>query len=194
MRKFLRALYSPDAEKRFGAVLALADHAEGLWAENPEKVREILRRLAWSLNEESGATGWGAPEAMGEIMARIPELQSEFAARYPGYLVHAETFLDNEVLDTGALWAIGRLGSECSSCTPVVERELARFLLSESASVRGAAAWAVGQLGMSGLEAGLSFLAEDPGNLVLIVAGEVVEREVGELAREALELVRAPSE
>jgi hypothetical protein len=33
-----------------------------------ESARVIMRRLMWSLNDESGGIGWGAPEAMGEIV------------------------------------------------------------------------------------------------------------------------------
>jgi len=34
-----------------------------------ESARVIMRRLMWSLNDESGDIGWGAPEAMAEIIA-----------------------------------------------------------------------------------------------------------------------------
>jgi len=33
----------------------------------------------WSLNDESGGIGWGAPEAMGAIMARHTGLADEYA-------------------------------------------------------------------------------------------------------------------
>ena len=42
-----------------------------------ESARVVMRRLMCSLNDESGGIGWGAPEAMGEIIASHEGLASE---------------------------------------------------------------------------------------------------------------------
>ena len=48
-------------------------------AENDlEFARIIMRRPMLNLNDESGGIGWGAPEAMGEIMARSEKLAEEY--------------------------------------------------------------------------------------------------------------------
>jgi hypothetical protein len=130
-RRYLKALYSPVDRERFQAALDLGGYAEELWSDNPSSVRELLRRLSWSLNEESGATGWGAPEAIGEIAARIPEMEKLYGSVFPGYLSHAEVFLDNAVLDAGALWAIGRLGPGSSADVPALDLDMPRFIGSE---------------------------------------------------------------
>jgi len=51
-----------------------------------ESARVIMRRLMWSLNDESGGIGWGAPEAMGEIMARHEQLTKEYSAILGSYI------------------------------------------------------------------------------------------------------------
>ena len=45
---------------------------------NLESARTVMRRLLWSLNEESGWIGWGSAEALGEIMARNETLAQEY--------------------------------------------------------------------------------------------------------------------
>jgi len=37
-----------------------------------EPVRDLLRRLFWMMNDESGNTCWYAPEAIGEILYNVP--------------------------------------------------------------------------------------------------------------------------
>ncbi|MCX8037371.1 MAG: HEAT repeat domain-containing protein, partial [Candidatus Sumerlaeia bacterium] len=73
-----------------------------------EAARDIVRRLNWSLTEESGAIGWGAPEAIGEICARHEQLAAEFGSVLLSYLYEPND-LGNPVLLRGALWGLGRL-------------------------------------------------------------------------------------
>jgi hypothetical protein len=186
-RRHLKGLYSTDARVRWRAVRALGAHLERTWSESPGPARELLRRLAWSLNEESGATGWGAPEAMGEIMARVPELAEHFPGRFTAYLSHEEVFLDNEVLDAGAIWALGRLQGVTGEGAAEVGPELPRFLEHPAPSVRGVAAWTAGRLRVTELRERLTGLVSDDSPLVLLIGEEVAERTVGELARWALE-------
>ena len=37
-------------------------------------VGEVVRRLLWSMNDESGSVGWSAPEAVAEIVVHVPRL------------------------------------------------------------------------------------------------------------------------
>ena len=48
---------------RHRAAVALGAVVAGLEREQPEAVRNIMRRLMWHMNEESGNIGWGIPEA-----------------------------------------------------------------------------------------------------------------------------------
>ncbi|MEW5717115.1 MAG: DVU0298 family protein, partial [Chloroflexota bacterium] len=51
------------------AVKALGLASARVAENDAEFVRGILRRLQWSLNDESGSIGWRAPQAMGAILA-----------------------------------------------------------------------------------------------------------------------------
>lgn len=112
-RKVIQGLFSalchPEEEIKRRAVTAMgiivADWAE----EDPEPAREIIRRLLWSLNEESGSIGWGAPEAIGEILARDESLAREYTPILLSYMQEDGNYLEYELLQRGLLWGIGRL-------------------------------------------------------------------------------------
>ncbi len=102
-------LYSNDELLKSRAVIAmgivvsrLADHEMG-------SARIIMRRLMWSLNDESGGIGWGAPEAMGEIMARHGKLADEYHKILISYSMPGNNFIEHEDLQEGVLWGIARL-------------------------------------------------------------------------------------
>lgn len=81
--------------------------------EGVEEARIVMRRLMWSLNDESGGIGWGAPECMGEIMGRQEELAREFHLILFSYTVErqdgADNYLEYLPLRRGAFWGMARL-------------------------------------------------------------------------------------
>lgn len=76
----LSFLADPDPTLKYAAAEALGRRVAADAAADAEQGREVMRRLVWSLNEESGAVPFGAPEAMGAIMAHAPVLAAEFAS------------------------------------------------------------------------------------------------------------------
>ena len=185
-RSFLRNLYAPDPRVRFEAVLGLGALAEAKHEERPESVRELARRFVWALSDEAGATAWGAPEALGEILTRVPSLQEHFAPLLLGFLVNEDVCLGNEVLDAGALWAIGRIGPGTPVDTAETPGVLRSFLSAGTPTVKGAAAFAAGRLGTRELREPVAALLDDPTPLVLPVDGVIVESTVGSFALAAL--------
>jgi hypothetical protein len=71
-------LCSPHDSIKNNAVIAMGELVSTMAETDMEKARVVMRRLIWSLNEESGWIGWGSAEAMGEIMARNEMLAREF--------------------------------------------------------------------------------------------------------------------
>ena len=65
----IAALSHAGGNVKWHAVSALGLVMAALATEDMEAARNIMRRLMWSLNDESGNMGWGIPEAMAEIMA-----------------------------------------------------------------------------------------------------------------------------
>lgn len=71
--------------------------------ERPEFGHEIIRRLLWSIRDEAGGIGWSSPEIIGEIVRNDPSRYQEI----PRVLW---SFMDEEFLRKGIIWAMGRIG------------------------------------------------------------------------------------
>ena len=109
-----------------------------------ERARIILRRIMWSLNDESGGIGWGSAEAMGEILYHSPELALEFKNILFSYLDHHGNFLEHEMLQRGLLWGIGTyLEADPAGLDKHSELILSQFLDSPDPIKKGYAARAL---------------------------------------------------
>jgi len=62
--------FDSNALIRWRAVEAMGVATERLAPEDPDCVRNLLRRWHWFISEESGAICWHAPEAMAGIVGR----------------------------------------------------------------------------------------------------------------------------
>lgn len=115
-KKILGPLFSgllnADEITRWHAVTAMGHVVNNLAAKDMEQGRIVMRRLMWSLNDESGGIGWGAPECMAEVMARHSGLADEFHCILFSYLVEREEGADNYLeyvpLRRGAFWGLAR--------------------------------------------------------------------------------------
>lgn len=106
------ALFSTREEIHWRAVFCMGQTVSSLARKSLESARVVMRRLMWSLNDESGGIGWGAPEAMGEIMARHPRLAEEYASILCSYIIPSQgpdNYLEYRPLRQGAYWGIARL-------------------------------------------------------------------------------------
>jgi hypothetical protein len=108
-----------------------------------ESARVIMRRLMWTLNDESGGIGWGAPEAMGEITARHKALADEFGCILVSYIRPDCNFLEHPILQRGVLWGLGRLAHVRAEMVVEAVPFIRPFLDSDDAVHRGLAAWAL---------------------------------------------------
>lgn len=181
----LAATYDPDPEIGWRAVAVMGRAAARIADRDPASVREHLRRLHWTLHEESGGVCWRAPEAMGEIVRRRPVLFGD----YVPIVVHLLDELADEDLThfrAGVLWAIGRLGALAADPVAEVLPAMVAALADPTPQVRGAAAWALGEVGRGGLLAGHPELMEDRGPVDHFARGSLRRTTVERLARRAL--------
>lgn len=157
-----------------------------------------MRRFLWSLNDESGGIGWGAPEAMAESMYHHDRLCDEYIHMLISYMLpdgpleHQDgNFLELPELQRGLLWGIGRLAEKRSPL--LLAREvvpgLLPYLSSTDAAVRGLAARALGLLKAVQAVEKLKQLDGDEGRVRVYHEGEVVVTTVAELAAEALAMI-----
>ncbi|CAB5139211.1 Methylated-DNA--protein-cysteine methyltransferase (EC [Olavius algarvensis associated proteobacterium Delta 3] len=151
-----------------------------------ESARVIMRRLMWTLNDESGGIGWGSPEAMGEIMARSHDLACEFGCILVSYVREEANYLEHEVLQRGVLWGLGRLGYVYPEYMRVASPALHPFLRSEDPFHRGLSAWAITPMADQTAVPRLKDLTRDDTAITLYTDLRLISTTVGRLAREAL--------
>ena len=150
------ALYRPEEILRWHTVTIFGEVLARLAEKNMEAARIVMRRYLWSLNDESGGIGWGAPEAMAEAMYHHDRLCEEYLhmlisyMRPDGPLEHQDgNFLELPELQRGLLWGIGRLAEKRGALLleKAVVPDLIAYLPSNDATVRGLAVRALGLLG-----------------------------------------------
>jgi len=186
------ALCSEEEEVKWHAVTATGILVVPPDGRNLETARNILRRMTWFLNEESGGIGWGIPEAMGEILARDETLAREFAPLLLSYLRPGENFLEFEPLLRGALWAVGRVAQAFPGI--LVSLGAGNLLLSlldsRDPASRGLAAWGLGSLGDEKSLPALVRLRDDGEVIQLYLEGRIGSFRIGQLAEDAAGAVR----
>jgi len=101
----LSLLFDPDEAFRWRTIQALGLVCKQQADRDLEVVREVIRRLYWQMNDESGGLIWKAPEALGEIMYHLPDLMNEYASML---LSNANM----EPFQRGVHWAAARMSSK----------------------------------------------------------------------------------
>ncbi|MFC1837136.1 DVU0298 family protein [Thermodesulfobacteriota bacterium] len=182
------ALCSNNETVRWHAITALGPVVADLADHDMEAARVVMRRFMWSLNDESGGIGWGAPEAMGEIMACHKSLAQEYGHMLVAYMREDGFFLELEQLQQGLMWGLGRLALvnpdllNAKNCTTY----LRPYLTSADPTVRGRAAWTLGFLRTKEVAEDLAKLVNDPNEVKIYLNRTMTSDTVGGLAHKAL--------
>jgi hypothetical protein len=182
----LGLLLNKNEKTRWRAVSAIGVEMARLAGRNREKARYIMRRLMWSLNDESGGIGWGAPEAMAEIIAQDKIMADEYSAILISYIHPEGNFLEYEPLQRGALWAIARALEAYPDLAKTVKEDLSVYFQSVDPIIRGLAAIIAGRLRDRGSAGCLKDLLDDDSTIRLYANGEFESFEIKELALKAL--------
>jgi hypothetical protein len=174
---------------KWHAVSALGVAMALLAEEDMEAAREIMRRLMWSLNDESGGVGWGTPEALGEIMAVHHGLAEEYAFSLVAYIRKDASYLELPALQRGLIWGIGRVAEADPDLLKKFDApfHLLPCLDSQDPEVRGLAARAIGLLRFKEAKEKLATLENDSGEFILYGKEGLRKLTVGALAKEASE-------
>lgn len=189
MNPLFSFLYNDNEVVRWRAVTVIGQIMRNLAERELESAREFMRRLMWSLNEESGGIGWGAPEAMGEIMACQEKLATEYAPIFISYLDPGGNFIAYEMLQRGLLWGLVRLAQSRPELAIAAAGHIGRYLESDDATVRGLAAWAAGMLQAHDTRPKLEALLTDEAELRVYYDGKFIQYGVRDLAEKGLALL-----
>ncbi len=180
---------------RWNAVLCFGWLVPSIAEKDVEAARVVMRRFLWSLNDESGGIGWGAPEAMAEIMCHSTVLRHEYLHMLISYmredgegLFEDGNYLELPMLQRGLLWGIGRLCQEHQS--EMIERgivdDVRAYLQSPDIYVIGLALWCLGSLGVAAEVDNLPRFEGNKEKIHLFLNNEMQDISLAEIARRAL--------
>jgi hypothetical protein len=144
----------------------------------PGQVRDLITRLLWLLNEDSGSFGWGAAAALGEIGRGNLALVQEIIPMFCG-------FLEEEFSRAPMLWGIGRLAEVYPDRLNEVLPRIVQFLTSPEPQVRALTAWALGKAGYCEAAGGLRDLLNDDRPVAIYDRGGLRQTTVAQVSREA---------
>jgi hypothetical protein len=137
-----------DERVRWHAIAAMGPSLARLADQDMEGARVVMRRFMWSLNDESGGIGWGAPEAMAEAMVQHSRLAEEYCHILVAFMREDGFFLEHPPLQRGLMWAIARLAEHRREL--LLEKEadtyLLPYLLEKDEEVKTLAAYALATL------------------------------------------------
>ena len=191
----IKALFSGichgDEILHWHAVSAMGRVVADLAVEDMEAARIVMRRFMWSLNDESGGIGWGAPEAMAECIAVHDGLAAEYGHMLVAYMREDGYYLEYEPLQRGLMWGLARV----AAVRPDLLRQknaplyLLPYLAATDPAVRGLAALTLGLLRAEDALPRLKELQTSQEPVRLYRDGALTTRTEGELARQAINTI-----
>jgi hypothetical protein len=104
MSRLVRIAYEKETLAGWRSIKAIGRIAKALVNTDEEFLRVTIRKLLWSLSDESGGIGWAAPEILGEIVSADP---GKFSDIIP---LIAEVFeIEERVFRPGVIYALTRV-------------------------------------------------------------------------------------
>lgn len=104
LSSLIRLAYDKETLVGWRAIKAIGLVAQALVKTDDEFLRITIRKLLWSLSDESGGIGWAAPEILGEIVSASPEKFSDIIP------LIAEVFnVEERVFRPGIVYALARI-------------------------------------------------------------------------------------
>ena len=180
VRAVISLLYEREELIRWRAVTMVGRLA----AAEPEMVRPLITRFVWWMNDESGGIGWSSAPALAEIGRTAPPLLRDTVK----VVIH---YRAERILFPGVLWAIGRLAGTYRRETEEAVPDLLGFLADDDGTLRGLAAWALGEIGNPRAIDGLKGLLKDDHRVSIYQDEDLAVKEAGIVAAEAIEKIAA---
>lgn len=197
---FFSAICRENSRVKWHAVSCMGKSVQRLAEEDHEEARIILRRLMWSLNDESGGIGWGAPEAMAEIMCCHQRLAEEYLHMLLSYMKEDGdeiwqdgNFLEHEMLQRGLLWGIARLAKVRPGLLLEKEKNMGvimlPYLFSGDIEVQAMATLAAGRLQLVEASEQIQTLKTASAQVLIYEEGRFCTLSLGHIAGAALERI-----
>jgi len=104
----VRLAYDKTSLTGWRAIKAIGHVASLYVRNNYDFLRDTIRKLLWSLSDESGGIGWSAPEILGEIVSADPKKLADIVP-----LIAEVYSIEEKVFRPGVLYALKRIGETC---------------------------------------------------------------------------------
>lgn len=189
------ALCDPKERIRWGAVTSFGIVISVMALEDIESARIIMRRFLWTLNDESGGIGWGAPESMAESMTKSDTLRHEYVHMLISYmredgdeLFQDGNFLELPLMQRGVLWGVGTLCMHFPDemAKRGVVEDLRCYLTSDDKEVCKLALWSLSHLGAEvSRDLAVKRVSQDD-TLRIYLGGECKEISLGDIFNKLL--------
>jgi len=131
LSQLIRISYDKETLVGWRAIKSIGLAARSLAHTDDETLRITIRKLLWSLSDESGGIGWSAPEILGEIVSADPE---KFSYAIP---LIVEVFgIEERVFRPGVVYALKRIGEVAPERVAVFQELIAAALLDRDPLVK----------------------------------------------------------
>ncbi len=182
--------FSSDEILKWRAVSATGRIVGKMAEDNLESARIIMRRLMWTLNDESGGIGWGSPEAMAEIMAGNRRLAEEYSRILVSYIMEDGNYLEHEMLQRGVLWAVCRLAEAWPDLVSGAKGHIRQYSFSDDREIRGLSALAAGRCRDMEMLDRLEILKNENESMNFYESGRIKQMLISETASDALKILK----
>jgi len=184
----LACFYDKDPLVRWKAISVFGKLMGKLAEQDMEQARIMMRRLMWSLNDESGGIGWGAPEAMAEAMYNSRSLADEYMRILLSYIREDGNFLEYPPLRTGALWGLARLSEKYPEMLTQIDasKYIAPYLGDETPEARVYAVIALTNMNQNQYCEQIRDLLKDQTSANIFDGNSLKKVSVAEIAQKAL--------
>ncbi len=123
----IRIAYDKETLAGWRAIKAIGIAARELIKTDCEFLRETVRKLLWSLTDESGGIGWSAPELLGEIVSADPRRFSDIIP-----LIAQVYDIEEEVFRPGVVYALARIAETSPEQVAVYQRIITMSLVDKN--------------------------------------------------------------
>jgi hypothetical protein len=179
IRRLISLAYDKDDVMGWRAIEAMGYVAGELSKQRIDIVRDTIRRLLWSMGEESGGIGWSAAEMIGEIVRSNPD-------QFTDIVPIVWSFHEEEMFRAGTVWAMGRIASVRPDLVKFILKDIQGMLTDKNPAVRGYAAWVIGILREDGFLGDINKLASDNSTVNFYQEGELTRKTVAEIVKAAM--------
>jgi HEAT repeat protein len=166
------------------AIEALGIISGEIARKEPERIRNLIGRLLWTIREESGGIGWSAPEMLGEIVRNAPDIFSDIAPII-------SSFYEEDMLKRGVIRALVRIGEIRPDLVQNAASLVRPALEDEDAHVRAYAILLAGCLRLTACIKDIEHLREDKNEIVVYEYGDLQTMNVSSIAKETVILLHS---